>query len=1045
MNGTNGANGAESRSPRCPPYSTAVESVRQSESAMVLNAGGQSDKDANSDVLSLSSTYVERKLSLSELDVPQGAGINPIQSACKHQSSETNVASDDELYRHRECTDSSVIVCSPVTYEKNDTSTRAITVESTQKTSPVFRNLSFIQSTSTIAESTSLTSDRHEELHDQDVASDNPSQISPTPKLEGEMVDVSTDRKRQIEEGREDYHDQGTESEVKQNLTSYSRTVRIIEGNTSKSAILDDDKRINESADGVALSLSSVNPGSKVSPSEPDVPRDSGTNHIEFGYEHRSLDLNIASNNSNHDSTESSDGHIQRQSREDVDSSVLVQLSLVTAENIEAPASAPRRALESTQKSILVYNDLGNSSLSQGMWMMGQISLVIDLKGGSCGQFVVGANLSTQSFSTANVYVEHDRVPVSTNCMPQDLEGRGGYHAREVESQVTFNSESYSSAVESVRQSESAMVLDAGGRSDEDADSNVSSLPSTYAERKLSSSESALPQDAGINVIQSAYEYHSSDIDVASATSVQTLGHRAIENRVESSLVTIQEGPCFQYAAIDEPCQHSSAPKIDSNEPSECVHQAVESKGDCHELETESKFSLSLTADSHSVGINTNVPVFPLSQMTKLSPSDPGIPQDAEADLIQSGCKHKSSTGVDAASIDLVQTSNYEYSTEIQGYRCRDSRLSMPDMRPSYPFNSLSVSAHILRTSHSRSRARALHTRLTRTSHTHARPSRARSIGLRAPTDSSPSSFKRAPAYARTLRISRSRAHYFPASTSARLVDIVSLHLIREELLSVAVLWVELYSRIQIPHLHRSAQLSYSLVNNSNSPPSINKAVENMQESSSVNGILKPLTSTTYQSHSLVTSTHEESCGQDMTKDQPNQGSPSPKYEAGEEGVTADRMQQAIIELRCESQSDVNEVSKTFESEHTWSYHSPVNSEWRSQRQAEETIMHGRWRVRLRSKNPKPYFSAVESAIVSNAGGRSDEDAKSDISSLSSTYTERKLSLSEPGVPQDAGINLTAREHQTSDINLAPATFVQTSSHRSIENSVQSSPVTIQE
>lgn len=90
--------------------------------------------------------------------------------------------------------------------------------------------------------------------------------------------------------------------------------------------------------------------------------------------------------------------------------------------------------------------------------------------------------------SAVNVYVEHNRVPVSTNCMPQDLEGRGGYHAREVESQVTFKSESYSSAVESVRQSESAMVLDAGGRSDEDANGNVSSLPSTYAERKLSSS-----------------------------------------------------------------------------------------------------------------------------------------------------------------------------------------------------------------------------------------------------------------------------------------------------------------------------------------------------------------------------------------------------------------------------------------------------------------------------------------------------------------------------------------------------------------------------
>ncbi|KAG1831520.1 hypothetical protein EV424DRAFT_1534199 [Suillus variegatus] len=320
---------------------------------------------------------------------------------------------------------------------------------------------------------------------------------------------------------------------------------------------------------------------------------------------------------------------------------------------------------------------------------------------------------------------------------------------------------------------------------------------------------------------------------------------------------------------MDEPCQHSSAPKIASNEPSECVHQAVESKGDHHELETESKFNFSLTADSHSVGIverstsktvvskihgqmnqNTNVPAFPLSQMTTLSPSDPGIPQDAEADLVQSGCEHKSSTGVDAASIDLVQTSNYDYSTETQGYR----------------------SAQLFSCSNE------------------------------------------------------------PGAT-------LSTHV--------------------YPSLEQ---------NNSNSPPSIDKAVENTQESSSVNGNLKSPTSTTYQSHSLVASTHEESCGQDMTKDQPNQGSSyvvptilcpplakSPKYEADEEGVTADRMHQAIIELRGD-------------------YHArEVESE-----------------VTLKSK---PYFSVVESAIVSNAGGRSDEDAKSDISSLSSTYTERKLSL----------------------------------------------------
>ncbi|KAG1827965.1 hypothetical protein EV424DRAFT_573786 [Suillus variegatus] len=163
-------------------YSTAVESVRQSESAMVLNTGGRSDKDANGDVLSLSSTYAERKLSLSESDIPQDGGINTIQSPCEHQSSETNIASDDELYGHRECTDSSVIVRSSVAHEKNDTSTRVITAESTQKTSPALndiRNLSFIQSTSTIAESTSLTSDGQEELYDQDIARDKPSQISP--------------------------------------------------------------------------------------------------------------------------------------------------------------------------------------------------------------------------------------------------------------------------------------------------------------------------------------------------------------------------------------------------------------------------------------------------------------------------------------------------------------------------------------------------------------------------------------------------------------------------------------------------------------------------------------------------------------------------------------------------------------------------------------------------------------------------------------------------------------------------------------------------
>ncbi|KAG1786292.1 uncharacterized protein HD556DRAFT_1449792 [Suillus plorans] len=54
------------------------------------------------------------------------------------------------------------------------------------------------------------------------------------------------------------------------------------------------------------------------------------------------------------------------------------------------------------------------------------------------------------------------------------------------------------------------------------------------------------------------------------------------------------------------------------------------------------------------------------------------------------------------------------------------------------------------------------------------------------------------------IAYARLRARYLLAPTSARLVDRVSLHLIREELLSVAVLWVELYSRIQIPHLQRA-------------------------------------------------------------------------------------------------------------------------------------------------------------------------------------------------------------------------------------------------
>jgi hypothetical protein len=77
-------------------------------------------------------------------------------------------------------------------------------------------------------------------------------------------------------------------------------------------------------------------------------------------------------------------------------------------------------------------------------------------------------------------------VPVSADCMHHDLEGRGDCHAREAESEATLKSKSNSSAVGSLRQSESVIVSNAGGRSDEATDSDISSLSPTYAGRKLS-------------------------------------------------------------------------------------------------------------------------------------------------------------------------------------------------------------------------------------------------------------------------------------------------------------------------------------------------------------------------------------------------------------------------------------------------------------------------------------------------------------------------------------------------------------------------------
>lgn len=293
--------------------------------------------------------------------------------------------------------------------------------------------------------------------------------------------------------------------------------------------------------------------------------------------------------------------------------------------------------------------------------------------------------------STPNVYVEYDKVPISADCMHQDLACRGDYHARAVEGEVTLKLETYSSAVESIGQSESDTVLNAGGRSDVDTDSDNLSLSSTYTGRQLSFSETGVPQDAEINSIQSAREHQSSEINVTSATLVQTSSHRSIESRVQSSLVTIHGG---QDVATCQPSQHSSAPKLDSNELAECAYQTVESGGGHHELEMGSEFKLSSTAHSHSVRIverstsgtvslevdrkmdeNTDVPTMPPT--TTLPPSDPGIPQDAGTHCIQSGCEHQSS-GIDAASTALMQTSSHDSSLSNPGPKGPHSEPIVP-------------------------------------------------------------------------------------------------------------------------------------------------------------------------------------------------------------------------------------------------------------------------------------------------------------------------------------------------------------------------------
>jgi hypothetical protein len=239
------------------------------------------------------------------------------------------------------------------------------------------------------------------------VARDRSSEVSSTPKLKGGEEDVSAVCKRQTVEGRDDYDEKWTESEVKSNTTSCSHTVGIVEGYTSSAVISNDDRQMIEGANNTALSLSFVNPESQVSPSERVVPQDSGIDHIEAGYEHRSMDVNTISTSSisGHDSTESSEGHILRQSREEVDSSVLVRMSSASVETSGAPVPALHGAVENTQKPSLAPNDLRNASLPEDTSQTS--SVVTDLKGRSCSH-TVRTDLTTEVSS----YV------ASTPCLP---------------------------------------------------------------------------------------------------------------------------------------------------------------------------------------------------------------------------------------------------------------------------------------------------------------------------------------------------------------------------------------------------------------------------------------------------------------------------------------------------------------------------------------------------------------------------------------------------------------------------------------------------
>ncbi|KAG2366126.1 hypothetical protein BDR07DRAFT_556154 [Suillus spraguei] len=202
---------------------------------------------------------------------------------------------------------------------------------------------------------------------------------------------------------------------------------------------------------------------------------------------------------------------------------------------------------------------------------------------------------------------------------------------------------------------------------------------------------------------------------------------------------------------------------------------------------------------------------------------------------------------------------------------------------------------------------------------------------------------------------------------------------------------------------------------------------------------------------------HEEHCSQDITKDQSNKGSFSAKHEV-DEGVTMDRMHQAVIESGCECQSsEVNEVSKTLESEHTWNHQS---SEWHIQRQVlqhvhsssavilqvEESNLPSQGSSAVKLKDSKEEMAAdctcqvmevTRNCKYDTTNGRGKESrVGADVAVLisSSPNSGLKGPPSEPSVPRDAATNTitvqSKHEYNFTEDSTTSVTSVHASSNR---------------